>query len=311
MRRELPVELGVAVVLAVVIAFFSICAPDFRTVDNWGLLAKQLAELAVISSGMTLVIATGGIDISVGSVLAFCAMTLGWLVVHAHWRLEAAIVAAIVTGAAWGLLNGLLIAVTKLQPIIVTLATFAAARAGATMFNAGGSISDIRLTLLNRTFDNTDFLHLPLLLWVSLAALFASGATLQWSRFGRELLALGGNRTAARLSGMRTLKTETLVYVLNGALAGFAAVLNTAYNSTATPDAGQFREMTAITAVVLGGTVITGGQATMVGTGLGVLTICALLSGVRLMGQEDQMAWLLVGAALLLAVVVQKLRRRQ
>jgi ribose/xylose/arabinose/galactoside ABC-type transport system permease subunit len=221
-----------------------------------------------------------------------------------------ACIGAVAVGALCGLGNGLLIARAKLPPIIVTLATFAAARAAASLVNNGGSISDLPLSL-NDTFDRTNIAGLPLLFWIGLLALVLGGILLRRTTFGRELLALGGNRTAARLAGMPTVRTETLVYVLSGALAGFAAVLNTAYKATATPDAGQYLELTAITAVVLGGTVVAGGQATMVGTGLGVVTIGALISGVRLSGQEDQVAWFLVGAALLLAVEVQKWRTRR
>jgi ribose/xylose/arabinose/galactoside ABC-type transport system permease subunit len=107
---------------------------------------------------------------------------------------------------------------------------------------------------------------------------------------------------------MPTIRTETLVYTISGALAGLAAVVNVAKQATATQGTGQFMELTAITAVVLGGTVITGGKATVVGTALGVLTIGAIQSGVRLFGQEDQLAWFLVGAALLIAVEAQKWR---
>ena len=297
-------------VLCLVFAYFSLRLPDFRSGENLRLLSKQAAQLAVVSTGMTLVIATGGIDISVGSLVAFCSMVLGWLTARAGWNVWLACGGAVVVGALCGLGNGLLIARFKLPPIIVTLATFAVARAAATLFNNGGSISDIPRTL-NETFDRTNILGLPLLFWIGVLALLAGGIVLRRTAFGRELLALGGNRTAAHLSGMPTQRTETLVYVLSGTLAGVVAVLNTAYKSTATPDAGQYLELTAITAVVLGGTVITGGQATLVGTGLGVLTIGALISGVRLSNLEDQVAWFLIGGALLLAVEVQKWRSRQ
>jgi ribose/xylose/arabinose/galactoside ABC-type transport system permease subunit len=295
-------------VLSVVFLYFAWRVPEFRTESNFRLIAKQSAQLAVVATGMTLVIATGGIDISVGSLVGFCSMMLGWLSARAGWPIGLACMGAVVTGGLCGLGNGLLITRAKLPPIIVTLATFAAARAGASLFNEGGSISDLPRSL-NETFDRTNVVGLPLLFWVGLLTLAAGGLLLRRTTFGRELLALGGNRTAAHLSGMPVARTETLVYTLSGALAGFAAVLNTAYKSTATPDAGQFLELNAITAVVLGGTVITGGQATVLGTGLGVLTIAALLSGVRLSGWQDQVAWFLVGAALLLAVEVQKWRQ--
>jgi ribose/xylose/arabinose/galactoside ABC-type transport system permease subunit len=254
---------------------------------------------------MTLVIATGGIDISVGSVLALCSMTLGWLCVTIGWNVWFACIAAVTLGGFIGLVNGVMITRGKLPSIVVTLATMAAARAGASFFNGGQSISGLP-DRLNQTFDLTNVAGLPILLWIGVASLFAGAVILRRTVFGRSVLALGGNREAARLSGNRVLRTETAVYIISGALAGAAAVINTAHNATATPDAGLFLELTAITAVVLGGTVITGGKATMIGTALGVLTITALTSGVRLSGQEDRLAWFLVGAALLLAVEVQK-----
>lgn len=306
-RRTLPPEFGVAVVLAVVIVFFGWKDPYFRSYDNFRLVAKQSAQLALVGAGMTLVIATGGIDISVGAVLALCSMTLGWLCVTLGWSVWCACCLAIALGAGCGLLNGLLIARGKLPPIVVTLATMAAARASASLFNGGHSISGLP-EVLNRTFDLTDILHLPLLLWVGVVSLVVGAGVLKSTVFGRQVLALGGNREASRLSGSPIKRIEVLVYTISGALAGVAAVINTAHKATATPDAGQYLELTAITAVVLGGTVITGGKATMIGTALGVLTITALTSGVRLMGQEDRLAWFLVGAALLLAVEVQKSR---
>jgi ribose/xylose/arabinose/galactoside ABC-type transport system permease subunit len=310
MKRFAPAEIGVAFVLSAVFLYFAYQIPAFRSEENFRLIVKQSAQLAVVATGMTLVIATGGIDISVGSLVGLCSMVLGHLAARMGWPLELACLGAVAAGGLCGLGNGLLITRAKLPPIIVTLATFAAARAGASLFNEGGSISDIPRSL-NETFDRTNLIGLPLLFWIGLFALTAGALILRRTTFGRELLALGGNRTAARLSGMPTARTETLVYVISGALAGFAAALNTAYKSTATPDAGQFLELNAITAVVLGGTVITGGQATVVGTGLGVLTIGALLSGVRLSGWQDQVAWFLVGAALLLAVEVQNWRSKR
>lgn len=306
-RLRFPPEAGVAIVLTVVVLYFSARLPDFRSEANLRLLVKQAAELAIVSTGMTLVIATGGIDISVGSVMAFCAMTLGWLSVEKHVPLPLACLGAVALGSLCGWINGTLITRAKLPPIIVTLAMFAAASAAASMFNNGHSISGLP-PAFNDAFDRRNILHLPVLFWIGLVSLSVGAVVLKFTTFGRELLALGGNRVATYLSGRPTLRTESLVYVLSGALAGLAAVVNVAKQATATQGTGQFMELTAITAVVLGGTVITGGQATILGTALGVLTIGAIQSGVRLFGQEDQLAWFLVGIALLLAVEAQKWR---
>ena len=306
-RFKLPSEAGVAIVLVVVLLYFSITLPDFRSEANLRLLVKQAAELAIVSAGMTLVIATGGIDISVGSVMAFCAMTLGWLAVERGLPLPIACLAAIALGAACGALNGTLIARAKLPPIIVTLAMYAAGSAAASMFNNGHSISGLPASF-NEAFDRRNLLHLPVLFWLGLVTLALGAITLKFTGFGRRLLALGGNRTAAHLSGLPVVRTEIMVYVISGALAGVAAVVNVAKQATATQGTGQFMELTSITAVVLGGTVITGGRASLLGTALGVLTIGAIQSGVRLAGHEDQLAWFLVGVALLMAVEAQKWR---
>lgn len=316
--RQIPMETGAFVVLLCLFVFFSIKSPDFRSVDNLRLLSKQAAALILLSTGMTLVIATGGIDISVGSVLALCTMVLGstaermttlsGLSGNPTLALWLACLIAVGTGALCGLVNGLLIARVKLPPIIVTLAMFAAARAATLLFNNGNSIFVNSFLSLNETIDLTNLLGLPLLFWVGLLSLAIGAVILKFTSFGRALLALGGNRTAARLSGMRTARTETWVYVLCGALAGLAGVLNTGLNATAASDSGRYLELQAITAVILGGTVITGGKATMVGTGLGVLTIGVLMSGVRLLYHQDEPGWFLVGIALLLAVEVQKWR---
>ena len=303
----MPPEAGVIIVLLVAVTYFSLKLPDFRSEPNLRLLVKQAAELAIVSAGMTLVIATGGIDISVGSVMAFSAMVLGWLALDRHLPLPIAALGAIFLGSLCGLVNGTLISRAKLPPIIVTLAMFAAASAAASMFNNGRSISGFP-SGFNELIDGTNILHLPVLFWIAVVTLSGGVILLRFTAFGRELLALGGNRTAAHLSGMPTARTETLVYVLSGTLAGLAAVVNVAKESTATQGTGQFMELTSITAVVLGGTVITGGKATVAGTALGVLTIGVIESGVRLFGQEDQLAWLLVGCALLLAVEAQKWR---
>ena len=298
-----------AFVCVCVFLYFSSRSPAFRSPENLRLLAKQSTQLTLVAVGMTLVMATGGIDISVGSLVALCSMTLGALCVRAGWPVGLACLAAISTGGLCGLVNGLLIARAKLPPIIVTLATLAAARAAAMLFNGGNSISPVPLSL-NDAFDRTQIAGLPLLLWISVLALVVGHLILRTTTFGRQLLALGGNRMTARLAGMPTMRVETLVYVLSGALAGLAAVINTALKATATPDAGKYLELNAITAVVLGGTAIAGGQAAMAGTAFGVLTIGALLSGVRLLKFEDQVAWFLVGGALLLAVEVQKWRTK-
>src|SRR5579862_4342110 len=169
-QRLTPSFLGAAVVLALVLVTFSLRLPDFRSAENLRLLAKQSTQLALIATGMTLVIATGGIDISVGSVVGLCAMTLGWVSGRTGGNLALACGAAALVGGLCGLVNGALIARGRLPPILVTLAMYAAARAGAQILGGGGSLSDIPRGL-NDLIDRTQLAGLPLLLWIGVTAL--------------------------------------------------------------------------------------------------------------------------------------------
>lgn len=311
MRYTLPRELGVIIALSLILLGVSFWQHDFLTQANLHLLMRQWAQPALVASGMTLVITTGGIDLSVGSVLGLSAMMMGVVSLHTNGNIPLSCLAALATGLACGLVNGLLIGYGKLPPILVTLASFAAARAGATLLYHGSSISSLP-GALNDTVERVLVAGFPMLFWVGLLALIIASILLRHTTFGRSILAIGGSRVTSSLSGVSISFVETLVYTLSGLCAGGAAIINVALKATATPDAGQYLELRVITAVVLGGTAISGGKATLFGTGLGVLTMLILLSGARLAGQEDRTAWFLVGIALLIAVEAQRaLQKRE
>ncbi len=316
-RRALPVETGVAIVLLILVVWLSVVFPDkFKTGGNASVILSQVAEVGIIAAGMTLVIATGGIDISVGSVVGLCGIVLGKLAVERGWSLPAAVGASLAVGGACGCLNGLLIARFKLPPIIATLATFSAARAGAYVLSRGDSISmyvDKRPELSNAmsALGYENWLGIPRTAWVAIAALLFIGILLKRTAFGRSVLAFGGNRQAAELSGIPVRRIETWVYILSGLFAGLAALVVTARASTATADAGKLFELRAITAVVLGGTPVTGGKATALGTALGMLVIGVVANGVRNYGKDDLWGQLVLGIALLAAVEVDRIRNRR
>jgi ribose/xylose/arabinose/galactoside ABC-type transport system permease subunit len=316
-RRALPVETGVAIVLLVLVVWLSLVFPDkFRTGQNASVILGQIAEVGIIAAAMTLVIATGGIDISVGSVVGLCGIVLGKLAVEKGWSLPAAFAASLLVGGACGWLNGTLIARFKLPPIIATLATFSAARAGAYVLSKGDSISfyvDKRPELSNvmSSLGYDNWLGIPRTAWVAIATLVVIGIVLKKTTFGRSVLAYGGNRQAAELSGIKVRRIEIWVYVVSGLLAGLAAIVVAARASTATADAGKLFELKAITAVVLGGTPVTGGRATALGTALGMLVIGVVNNGVRNYGKDDLWGQLVLGIALLAAVEVDRIRNRK
>lgn len=308
-RRNLPVETGVASVLLALTVWLAFVFPNFRTGANVAVILSQMAEVAIVAAGMTLVISTGGIDISVGSIVGLSGIVLGKLAVERGWSLGAACGASIAIGAGCGLLNGLLIARFKLPPIIATLATFSAARAGAYVLSKGDSVSGLPDAMTD--FGLYNWLGIPRPAWVAAGALLAVGILLKRTAFGRSILALGGSRPAAELSGLPIRRIEIWVYVLSGLLAGLAAIVVTARGATATPDAGKLFELKAITAVVLGGTPVTGGRATVWGTTLGILTIGVVANGVRSYGKDDLWGQLVLGLALLAAVEVDRWRTKR
>jgi ribose/xylose/arabinose/galactoside ABC-type transport system permease subunit len=305
----LPAETGVSVVLVLSVIWLSTNLPNFRTQANAWAILSSASEIAIVAGAMTLVIATGGIDISVGSIVGLSGVTIGILAAEKGWSLPAACLGGIVVGTLCGLLNGTLIARFAVPPIIATLAMFSAARAGAYVLSDGNSISGLPSSLTDIGYR--DFLGLPRPVWIASATLIVCGIVLKRTAFGRSLLALGGNRETAYLSGIRVRRTEIAVYAISGLLAGMTAIVVTARGATAVPDAGRFFELRAITAVVLGGTSVAGGSATMVGTALGILTIGVIANGVRGYGQTGIWEQLILGIALLAAVEVDRWRRKR
>jgi ribose/xylose/arabinose/galactoside ABC-type transport system permease subunit len=302
----LPVETGVAVVLAAISLWLYVSLPEFKSWDNTTAILTSVAEIGILAAGMTLVIASGGIDISVGSIVGLCGVLFGLLTATAGWNPLLAAVASVAAGASCGLVNGVLIARFKVPPIIATLAMFSAARAAAYILSEKKSIL---LPKEIRQLGYGFWLGVPLPAWAALFALLVAGLLIKRTTFGRSLLAIGGNREAAFLSGIKTRRTEILVYVLSGLFAGVAALVTAGRGGTAVPDAGKYYELQAITAVVLGGTPVTGGRATMTGAALGVLTIGVLRSGVMGYGKDAMVANVLLAVVLLLAVEVDRWRR--
>lgn len=307
--RRLPAETGVSVVFTVAIFWLSSNLPDFRTQANAWAILSSASEIAIVAAGMTLVIATGGIDISVGSIIGFSGVVIGILAGEKGWGVAPACAAGLGAGMLCGLVNGLLIARFSVPPIIATLAMFSAARAGAYVLSDGNSISGLPQSLTDVGYE--DLLGLPRPIWIAGFTILVCGILLKRTAFGRSLLALGGNREAAYLSGIRVRRTEIAVYAISGLLAGLAAVVVTARGATAVPDAGRYFELRAITAVVLGGTSVAGGRATMTGTLLGILTIGIIANGVRGYGQTGIWEQFILGLVLLAAVEVDRWRLKR
>ena len=314
-RRRLPavsrgipregVLLALLLVLVVVLAQLS---PYFLTVSNILNTSRYFVETGLIALGMTMIIVTGGIDLSVGSALALASVTLGFSY-KAGVPLPLAIVAALLVGTACGTLNGFLVTRWDVHPLAITLATQALFRGIAYAVTNLDAVS----TFPNWFDDFGQFYLGPVpgqLLAFIVAALLV-WALLSFGRFGRHVYALGVNEEAARFSGVPIWRTKTAVYAITGLLVGLAAVIYTSRVSTARADAGLGLELGVIAAVVLGGASIYGGSGTIHGTVLGVVIIAILQQGLLLTSIDSNWILVITGAVMVLGVFVNEFFRRQ
>ncbi len=307
------------------IALFLMClvltllTDNFFTADNFWNVLRQISVNVCISVGMTLVILTAGIDLSVGSILAFCgAVTAGLLKnginipslnLFIGFTVLGAVIAGLVAGGAMGLVNGLAVTRFKVPSFVATLAMLTMARGFTMLWTQGHPITGLGETF---GFLGTGwFLGIPMPVWISgivvIAAIVLTGKT----RFGRYIYAIGGNESAARLSGISITKIKTWVYMLAGMLAAVGGVLVTARLDSAQPNAGISYELDAIAAVVIGGTSLSGGRGTIMGTVLGAMIIGVLNNGLVLLNVSPFWQQVIKGVVILLAVIIDKSSRKE
>lgn len=295
--------------LALCVALF-IASPFFLTVNNLLNVLDQVTILGILSVGMTFVIITAGIDLSVGSVLALSTMILGWTSHDGGWPLWLAIIAAIVVGGLCGLASGLGITLTKLPPFIATLAMLSIARGLANVITDGQQIvgyPDWFTSLSTQRY--LGFLTVTTVVLVLL--LVAGWAFLRYRPGGRSLFAIGGSREVARLAGINVKKATTWVYVVMGLLAGVAGVALATRLDSSQPSAAVGLELDVIAAVVIGGASLSGGVGRIPGTIIGVLIIGVLRNGLNLLSVSPFVQQIVIGFVIALAVMVDVLRRRE
>jgi ribose transport system permease protein len=297
-------RVGTLVGLVLLCALLSYLSPFFLTTSNLLNVMEQTALNAVIAVGMTFVILSAGIDLSVGSITALAGVVLASRL-QAGWPLPAAIGAGLLTGAACGLLSGLLITRGKLPPFIATLGMMSVARGAALVFTDGRPISGFDESL--RWLSTGRIVGIPVPILLTIALYGAAVVLLNRTRFGRYVYAIGGNEEATRLSGVAVHFHKTLVYVLSGVTAALASVLLTARLNSAQPIAGMMYELDAIAAVVIGGTSLTGGLGTLGGTLIGALTMGVLRNGLNLLGISSFLQQIVIGFVIIAAVLMDSL----
>jgi ribose transport system permease protein len=297
-------RVGTVVGLVLLCALLSYLSPFFLTTSNLLNVMEQTAINAVIAVGMTFVILSAGIDLSVGSITALAGVVLANRL-QAGWPLPAAIAAGLLTGAVCGLLSGLLITRGKLPPFIATLGMMSVARGAALVFTDGRPISGFDESL--RWLSTGRIVGIPVPILLTIVLYGVAIVLLNRTRFGRYVYAIGGNEEATRLSGVAVHFHKTLVYVLSGVAAALASVLLTARLNSAQPIAGMMYELDAIAAVVIGGTSLTGGLGTLGGTLIGALTMGVLRNGLNLLGISSFLQQIVIGFVIIAAVLVDSL----
>jgi ribose transport system permease protein len=305
----------IIVILAGMIVVFSVMEPDsFATINNARNVATNAAILLVVAVGMTFVIITAGIDLSVGSVLVFSGVVSakamngmsgdGWDVIIVG------LVVAVACGLGWGVLNGVLITKARVPPLIVTLGTLGMSLGLALIITDGVDVREVPPKLVTSIGVGRLFEQIPWLVVIAAAVAIVFGVVLAQTRFGRHTYAIGSNDEAARRAGINVDRHLIAVYGLSGFLAGLAGFMSLARFATTTIGGHSTDNLQAIAAVVLGGTSLFGGVGTVLGTVVGVFIPAVLQNGFVIVGVEAFWRDVAVGAVLIAAVYLDQLRRR-
>ena len=300
--------MGLFLVLLIMGVVWSVLSPYFLTQSNLLNVLLQSSITTIVAVGQTYVILTSGIDLSVGSVVALCAVVLG-LLLKAGVPVFVAIPAALVAGMIIGLVNGVIITKASVPPFIMTLGMMGIARGLALILTGGQSLYTFPEGF--RFVFGSGFLWIIPMPAVIAAIVVGVGAyILHSTRFGRYIYAVGGNAEAARLSGLPVVRVTIGAYVVAGITYAIGAAVLTARINSAQPIAGQGYELDAIAAVVLGGTSLFGGEGSLFGTVLGALLMGVLRNGLNLLNVSSFVQQVIIGGVIILAVAVDKLRRR-
>ncbi|HET6156721.1 MAG TPA: ABC transporter permease [Dongiaceae bacterium] len=317
-------KLRTFIALFAVLVFFSIAAPNFLSTANLILMSKHVALNAFLAIGMTFVIVTGGIDLSVGSIVGLCGMVAGGLILNGldfgigytlYFNVPEIIVITLALGILIGIINGLLITRLNVAPFIATLGTLYVMRGAGLLLSDGRTFPNLAG---KEEFGTTGFailgsgklLGLPLTIWILIAV--ALGATYLATKtpLGRHIFAVGGNESAAALSGIRVNRVKMFVYMFSGFCAAIVGLIISSELMASHPATGETFELNAIAAAVLGGTSMSGGRGTIGGTIVGAFVIGILSDGLVMMGVSSFWQTVIKGLVIIAAVVVDQAQRK-
>jgi len=309
MNQSIRQKLSGFVIFGAIVAesiVFSVLAPQFASIENLVNVALSIAVIGILAVGMTFIILTGGIDLSIGSVAALAGVVAALVTQHTEIA-SLGFAAALGIGLASGAFNGVIVAYFRVPSFVVTLAVLTIARGLAFIFSGGRSIGN-----LPENFGRLGkfvFLGIPFSVWLMILTFAFGWFLLRHTTFGRYVYAVGGNAEAAFLAGVKTKAVVFQVYVLNGFLVGLAAIVLASRLGAGVPNSGLQYELDVIAAVVVGGTSLSSGRGSVVSTLFGAIFIGILNNGLNLIGVDTYVQKIILGVVILLAVLADRFNR--
>jgi inositol transport system permease protein len=295
-------QYGIFVVFIIICLILSFISPQFLTVSNWTIIITQASINAILAFGVTFVIITGGIDLSLGSMVAVTGVTAAMLAHPKTFPIALPIFAGLLSGLLMGVFNGFIIIKSNIAPFIVTLGTMTIGRGLALILSKGRPVSNLSDSFNFIGGGNVLGIPFPIIVLILIFAICS--ITLKKTLLGRYIYAVGGNEQAARASGINVNQVKMAVYSISGLLAGLAGILLTSRITTGQPNAGASFELDAIAAAVIGGTSTSGGTGTMTGTLVGVLLIGVINNGLDLLNVTSYYQQVVMGIIIIGAVVL-------
>ena len=307
LSNNLIVLAAVIVVMCVILSFIT---DYFATTANVTAILNQVISNGILAVGMTFVLLTGGIDLSVGSLVSFCGVCLASLINVGGFPLGVAIVCTIVIGIICGLINGLLISLGKVPPFIATLGTMSVAAGAALTISGGKSVTGFSMSLLS-FMQSKVFDIIPIGFIIALACFAVGFFILKYTKVGRYIYIMGGNIEAAKLSGINVKKYLVLPYIISGLCSGIAALYVVGKLNSANPICGTGSELDAIAASVIGGVSLTGGEGSMIGTFLGALIMGIIKNGLIQLGVGSYTQQIVIGLLIIAVVLFDMINRER
>lgn len=308
-RRFSVSQVFVYLILLFVIIFFSVLSDKFLKTKNILNICRQVSMIGICSVGMTMVLLTGGIDISIGSLIALAGVVGAKLMAEAGWPVYLAMLIGVIVSVVCGLVSGIMVARFDVPALIATLAMQTIARGIAFILTAGIPVYGLPETV--KALGQGYFLGIPIPVYIMVLVFFIGWWMLEQTTFGRHVYALGGNEEVARLSGINVFKRKVQIYALSGLFAGISGVIMLSRINSGQPNTSEGFEMDVITAAVLGGVSVAGGQGKIINVIAGVFIMGMLSNGMTLLNLDEYWQWVVKGLVLLFAVAFDNLQRKR